>query len=207
LLHFVSSSLARSFALDRCMNVQQSRISGLFPPNSAGFDGMPVAPPWCMHEMLGNHHFLLKDYKSALSHYETILRERDASTEVSKRALICYVHARRVSEAIPLFERLIRDDLASIVKHNREQYGCPCPEIIEEYGRSITTGEPSQNDTIALGMLWLFCDRLRSEQLFAQALRGDPGSAFLRSVMRILTGQEDLDPSSPTGHAPLVDSR
>ena len=177
------------------MIVQQSRLTGLFSSNSAGFNGMPVAAPWFMHEMLGNHLFLLKDYKAALSHYETTLREGNSSTEVSKRALICYVHARRVSEAIPLFERLIRDDLASIVKHNQEQYGCPCPEIIEEYERSIANGEPSQNDRIALGMLWLFCDRLRSEQLFAQALHGDPGSAFLRSVMSILEGQSSPSPS------------
>lgn len=147
--------------------------------------------------MLGNHHFLLKDYKTALLHYETALHEGNASIEVRKRTLICYVHARRISEAIPLFERLIRDDLASIVKHNQEQYGCPCAEIIETYERSITTGEPPQNDKIALGMLWLFCDRIRSEQLFAQALRDDPGGEFLNSVMNILEEQSSPCPSEP----------
>jgi tetratricopeptide (TPR) repeat protein len=160
-----------------------------------------------MHEMLGNHHFLLKDYKTALSHYETILRAGNASVTVRKRALICYIHARRISEAVPLFEELIRDDLASIVKHNQERYGCPCPEIIEEYERSIANGEPSQNDKIALGMLWLFCDCRRSAQLFARALRSDPGSVFLSSVMRVLDRQEALNPSSSSRLTPLVDSQ
>ncbi len=168
------------------------------------FGGRLVAIPGRMHEMLGNHHFLLGDYQTALSHYETAMREGNAGVEVRKRALVCYIHGHRIPEAIPLFERLIREDLASIVKHNQERYGCPCPEIIEEYERSITAAGYSQTDKIALGMLWLFCDRLRSEQLFAEALRGDPDSASLKSVLRILKGEEPLNQSSSSHRTPII---
>jgi len=148
-----------------------------------------------MHEMLGHLHFMSKDYDTALVHYEKVVRGGNASTEIRKRAIICYVRARRITEAISLFERLIVDDIECVVKHNQDSYGCPCPEIIDEYERSLNANAVTQDDRIALGILWLFCSLPRSLEIFAEALHRDPGRPFLKSVMKLLTTRSATTPA------------
>jgi len=147
--------------------------------------------------MLGHHYFMLRDFSTALSHYQEVLKGGGASTEVRKRALICYVQSGRIAQAIPLFEGLITEDLECIVKHNVDRYGCPCPEIIDQYECSRVTTDVAQGDRIALGMLWLFCDVRRSHQWFAEALREDSSSAFLRFVTGLLITRIATAPRTP----------
>jgi len=149
-----------------------------------------------MHEMLGHHHFMVGDYATALSHYRQVIQEGDANTEVKKRAVVCYVHTRRIAEAVLLFEELLKEDVDCIVRHNQDRYGCPCPEIIDEYECSLRTDEISQSDRIALGILWSFCDVHRSHEWFTEAIREDPGSAFLQSVLRILKDRIAVTPAT-----------
>lgn len=139
-----------------------------------------------MHEMLGNHHFLLKDYLLALAHYQSVLSQGRASTPVRKRAIVCYIQTRQVDKALPLFADLIAEDIGCIIGHDNEREGCPCPEIIQEY-ESRMTGSPSGNDLAAMGMLWLYCEPHKSLQWFDRALEQDPDSRYLKSVLSTLT--------------------
>jgi len=139
-----------------------------------------------MHEMLGNHHFLLKDYVLALAHYEAVLSEGKASTVVRKRAIVCYIQTHQVNEALPLFADLIAEDIGCIIGHDNEQEGCPCPEIIQEY-ESRMTGSPSQNDLTAMGMLWLYCEPNKSLQWFDRAVQQEPDNPYLKSVVTTLS--------------------
>ena len=139
-----------------------------------------------MHEMLGNHDFLLRDYVLALAHYEAVLSHGKASMAVRKRAIVCYIQTRRVDEALPLFADLIAEDIGCIIGHDNEQEGCPCPEIIQEY-ESRMTGSPSGNDLAAMGMLWLYCEPHKSLQWFDRALQQNPDAHYLKLVVSTLS--------------------
>jgi tetratricopeptide (TPR) repeat protein len=145
--------------------------------------------------MLGHHHFLLRDYISALSHYEAVISQRNASKSVRKRAIVCYIQTRQVEEALELFASLVAEDIDCIIGHDNEQEGCPCPEIIQEY-ESRMDDRPSRNDMTALGMLWLYCEPQRSLQWFDGALRNDPGNTYLQSVLDTLSLR--ITPASAT---------
>jgi len=138
-----------------------------------------------MHEMLGNHHFLLRDYVQALAHYEVVLSKSMASMPLRKRAIVCYIQTRRVDQALPLFADLIAEDIGCIIGHDNEQEGCPCPEIIQEC-ESRMTGIPSQHDLTAMGMLWLYCEPHKSLQWFERAIQQEPEHPYLKSVITIL---------------------
>ena len=138
-----------------------------------------------MHEMLGNHHFLLKDYVLALAHYEAVLSQGKASTAVRKRAIVCYIQTRQVDEALPLFADLIAEDIGCIIGHTNEQEDCHCPEIIQEY-ESHMVGTLSFHDLAAMGMLWLYCKPQKALQWFDRAIQQEPGNPYLKSVITIL---------------------
>jgi tetratricopeptide (TPR) repeat protein len=152
-----------------------------------------------MHEMLGNHHFLLKDYVLALAHYEAVLSEEKASTAVRKRAIVCYIQTHQVDEALPLFADLIAEDIRCIIGHDNEKEGCPCPEIIQEY-ESRMTGSPSQNDLTAMGMLWLYCEPNKSLQWFDRALQQDPNNPYLSSIFTTLANANISSAQSHHSH-------
>ena len=147
-----------------------------------------------MHEMLGNHHFLLRDYVQALAHYEVVLSKGMASTFLRKRAIVCYIQTRQVDQALPLFANLIAEDIGCIIGHDNEQEGCPCPEIIQEY-ESRMTGSPSQNDLTAMGMLWLYCESKQSLQWFDRAVQQEPHNPYLKSLVTILSSTNINDAS------------
>jgi len=135
--------------------------------------------------MLGNHHFLLRDYVQALAHYEVVLSKSMASKPVRKRAIVCYIQTLQVNKALPLFANLIAEDIGCIIGHDNEQEGCPCPEIIQEC-ESRMTGIPSQHDLTAMGMLWLYCEPHKSLQWFERAIQQEPEHPYLKSVITIL---------------------
>jgi len=148
-----------------------------------------------MHEMLGNHHFLLRDYVLALAHYEAVLSQGKSSIPVRKRAIVCYIQTRQVDEALPLFADLIAEDIGCIIGRDNEQEGCPCPEIIQEY-ESRMTGIPSQHDLIAMGMLWLYCEPHKSLEWFERAIQQEPENPYLTTVVTILRSTNINEASS-----------
>jgi len=148
-----------------------------------------------MHEMLGNHHFLLRDYVLALAHYEAVLSQGKSSIPVRKRAIVCYIQTRQVDEALPLFADLIAEDIGCIIGRDNEQEGCPCPEIIQEY-ESRMADIPSQHDLIAMGMLWLYCEPHKSLEWFERAIQQEPDNPYLTTVVTILSSTNIKEVSS-----------
>jgi hypothetical protein len=141
-----------------------------------------------MHEMLGHHHFLLRQYTPAISHYEAAVSQGKATKSVRKRAIVCYIQTRQVNKALPLFASLIAEDIGCIIGHDNEQEGCPCPEIIREY-ESRMSDNPSQDDMTALGMLWLYCEPQQSLPWFDRAVQQEPQNPYLKSVVMILSSR------------------
>jgi hypothetical protein len=137
-----------------------------------------------MHEMLGHHDFLLGHYDSALAHYETVIAWGAPSKAVRKRAIVCYIQTRQPEKALPLFTALLAEDAAYILGQNGE--GCPCPEIIQEYVSRVTDSI-TQADTIALGMLWSYCDPQVSVHWFNRALQQQPENPSFKTILIALS--------------------
>jgi hypothetical protein len=138
-----------------------------------------------MHEMLGHHEFLLRNYPAALAHYQVVIAQGRPSKSVRKRTVVCYIKSHAVEKAFELFTPLISEDLQYVASGNSESEGCPCPEIIQEYERGISQ-QPQVLDMIALGMLWLYCDPPQSLIWFARASQEEPENASLAAAIGIL---------------------
>jgi hypothetical protein len=135
-----------------------------------------------MHEMLGHHDFLLRRYGSALAHYEKVIAWGAPSKAVRKRAVVCYIQTRQPEKALPLFTALIAEDAAYILGQEGEREGCPCPQIIQEYVNRVTNSI-TQADTIALGMLWSYCDPQVSVLWFNRAIQQQPENPSLKTIL------------------------
>jgi hypothetical protein len=120
-----------------------------------------------MNEMLGNQFFMVRRYCDALKEFEETYRKNPTIKSVRKKLIICYIKTNRVKEAFNLFIELVFEDLEFIINTDPILDDCPCPDIIYEIENSIETDNQDEK-TLALGMLWLFCDKNKSIKYFSE---------------------------------------
>ncbi len=110
-----------------------------------------------MSEMLGNQYFLSRKFCEAINELEETLRKYPANKSAKKKLIICYVKTGKIFTALELFEELISEDVDFIINTDPILDDCPCPEIIYEVeNTAVYTND--QEQAIALGILWLYCD-------------------------------------------------
>ncbi|MBI3123298.1 MAG: tetratricopeptide repeat protein [Ignavibacteriales bacterium] len=110
-----------------------------------------------MSEMLGNQYFLTRKYHEALSELETSLKKNPTSKPIRKKLIICYVKTGKLYTALEIFEKLIVEDVYCIINTDPILDDCPCPEIIYELENASSYFDEKEK-SIALGILWLYCD-------------------------------------------------
>lgn len=81
--------------------------------------------------------------------------------------IICYVQTKQLNKALSEFYKIINENIEAIINSNIEEEDCPCPEIIPEIEDDKLFFDENEKN-LALGILWLYCDALKSEYYFLQ---------------------------------------
>lgn len=135
-----------------------------------------------MSEMLGNHFFMVRDFPSALAEFEGMLSQNSSLKKIQKKLIICYIQTGRIAKAFKLFSEIVSRDIELITNTDIKKDDCPCPEIIESFSVSQTLNEDSADVHLALGMLWLYCDAVKSLQLFRRAKEFATDASFINEI-------------------------
>ena len=138
-----------------------------------------------MNEMLGNQFFLTRRFKEATINFEKALLLNPTNNDVKKKLIICYIQQKELAIALKLFTDLIADDIDVIVKSDPSKDDCPCQQMISEIENSQTKLTETEKNTM-LGILWLYCDRLKSQSYFDKLIREEPSKLIYKSIANII---------------------
>lgn len=139
-----------------------------------------------MSEMLANYHFLTRDYASALTELQAVLRENPADAKARKKLVICLTQTGRIGEALDAFHRLIADDIRIITDTDAAWEDCPCPGLVRRLEQGMIARENACELNAELGMLWLYCDARASLNYFRRALACAPDCEVLSAVIHLI---------------------
>ncbi|MGK9475290.1 tetratricopeptide repeat protein [Melioribacter sp. OK-6-Me] len=124
-----------------------------------------------MSEMLGNYHFLIRDYYSALGELENALDKDPGNKLIRKKLIICMTQAGKVEEAFDHFYSLINEDIGIIINTKPDWEDCPCPHLVNKIEKDEIPVKNQYEKYLQLGMLWLYCDAKESIKNFKNALK------------------------------------
>jgi len=139
-----------------------------------------------MSEMLANHYFLNRNFISAKSIYESILKKDSSNKSIKKKLTICYITTGEVNSALNLFLAQIKDDIDFILNTDTKSEDCPCPELIAQIEEQINLYKSEIDRTSALGILWLYCSLEKSTELFKKIEAAAPIDKRYREIVSIL---------------------
>lgn len=139
-----------------------------------------------MSEMLGNHYFLVRNFVSAKSIFESILNKDSTNKAISKKLIICYITTGELEKALDLFLKIIKHDIDCVINTKMDSEDCPCPEIISQIENQEKLFNSEIEKTIALGILWLYCSLEKSVELFKQAEIFDCNNERIKEINLIL---------------------
>lgn len=137
-----------------------------------------------MSEMLANHYFLTRNFKEAIATYEKAFSRISIPKKIVKRLIICYVHTKQLNKALSEFYKIINEDIDIILTSNIEE-DLPCPEIIPEIEDGKLYMDENEKN-LALGILWLYCDALKSEYYFLQYQRSNPDDKIIAQTIQLI---------------------
>ncbi len=136
--------------------------------------------------MLGNKYFLSRQYFDAIKVFEKVLEEEPHGKSLKKKLIICYTHTGKFNEALNLFYELIKKDIDFVINTYPREDDCPCPELIEKYGKIL----PYENNSIdllkMLGILWLYCDPKKSLGFFKTLQSEIPEDNRIKEIVSII---------------------
>jgi len=142
-----------------------------------------------MSEMLGNYHFLNRNYSLALSELENSFLQAPADICTRKKLIVCYTQTKNLNKAFDLFLTLLREDADCIINTKPEEEGCPCPELVSE----LESGKVERSDQyelfVELGILWLYCNIQFSVGYFVKAHQINSSDERLTQVIQILNSK------------------
>ncbi|MFA3783663.1 tol-pal system YbgF family protein [Melioribacteraceae bacterium 4301-Me] len=138
-----------------------------------------------MSEMLGNYHFLIRNYSSAIREFEKIVNN-SAAKKTQKKLIICYTQTGQLDKALDLFYKLIREDIRLITNTNPEKEDCPCPELTKKLEEEFLEKKDSYETNVELGILWLYCDKGKSLEYFQNAEKINSSDERISSIIQIL---------------------
>ena len=138
-----------------------------------------------MKEMLGNQYFLTRRFKDATTLFERTLLLNPNNDEVKKKLIVCYVQQNELELALKMFQELILKNIEIIIQSNPTKDGCPCLHLISEINTSNNKFKENEKNTM-LGILWLYCDVLKSRNYFNRLLENEPSNSAYQTITNII---------------------
>lgn len=139
-----------------------------------------------MSEMLGNYHFLVRNYLSAIEPLEKIIEGEPGAKKAKKKLIVCYTQTNQLEKALHLFSDLIREDIDCILNTNPETEDCPCPHLTKDLECGLIERDDDYKLDIELGILWLYCNKERSLEYFEKVCRRNPADKRITPIIEIL---------------------
>ncbi len=134
-----------------------------------------------MNEMLGNQYYIARRYKEAVERYEKALLINPANDLIKKKLIICYLQINELRMALSIFSNLISENINILLNSNHERDDCPCRQMIyelENYPSKFSETEKS----LALGILWFYCDISTSQKYFNEVIRLEPDNSLFKNI-------------------------
>ena len=139
-----------------------------------------------MSEMLANHYFMIRDFAKAVHTYECLTIKPGISKAIRKKMIICYVRTFQIEKAFAEFNKLVEEDISFIIQTDLNSDDCPCPDIIAEIERDEIEYKNKYEKLVALGILWLYCDKKESLSHFIKAYQIDQNDIRLHKIILLL---------------------
>lgn len=115
-----------------------------------------------MYEMLGNQYFVAREYQKAADVFESVIVSEPENRFVLKKLILCYSHMGHVRKALPIFKKLVSEDILFISTTAQTDDDCPCRELIAEVQQSMSDEGQNVDDHLKLGIFWLYCNAAKS---------------------------------------------
>lgn len=122
-----------------------------------------------MSEMLGNYHFLIRDYSSAIEELENFLLVNPEDKRAKKKLIICYTQIDELKKALDLFYTLVEEDINFIINTDPQTEDCPCPDLVKKLEENQSLYNNKYWLFVELGILWLYCNKEKSLKYFEEA--------------------------------------
>lgn len=145
-----------------------------------------------MSEMLGNYYFQIRNFKSALTEFESSLSTSLENSQLKKKLVICYVQQKKTNNALKLFIDIISKDISIITSSMLREKDCPCPQLIYDIENGSCTFKSDFNKFVALGILWLYCEINTSLKYFFRAKHIAPQNKKLEKAISIISQNKSL---------------
>lgn len=145
-----------------------------------------------MNEMLGNQYFITRRFKDATTQFERSLLLAPNNSEVKKKLIVCYIQQNELKLALKLFTDLISDNIEIILISDPVKDECPCQQIICDINNSASKLDESKKNAM-LGMLWLYCDVLKSRKYFGKLLENEPSNETYQTINKIINQQYSIN--------------
>lgn len=141
-----------------------------------------------MSEMLANHYFMTRNFYEACNLYEKLYSPISIPISVQKKLIICYIYTRQLKKALLEFYKIINTDIKAILNSSVDNEDCPCPEIIPQIQNGKIYIDEDEKD-LSLGILWLYCDIIKSEYFFLQYQKHHPNDKLINQIIEIINQQ------------------
>ena len=135
--------------------------------------------------MLGNQYFLTRRFKEATTQFERTLLLEPQNNTVKKKLIICYIQQKELKLALKLFTDLISEQIEIFLLSDPIKDDCPCIKMIDEI-ENFPSKLSELEKNIMLGILWLYCDRIKSKEHFNKLLEIDPRNANYQAIVNII---------------------
>lgn len=110
--------------------------------------------------MLGNYYLLVGDYYNALTEYEKNEKNRNSTTILKIKKLLCYLVLNNMEKALEQFKIVLNENLNNneIEKFFSENF---ITELIYKYENDLNF-KFNKNKNLILGIIWFFKDKKNS---------------------------------------------
>ncbi|NJD23399.1 MAG: tetratricopeptide repeat protein [Melioribacter sp.] len=142
-----------------------------------------------MSEMLGNYHFLNRNYSSALLELESSFLKNPNDTCTRKKLIVCYTQTKNLNKAIDLFIALLDENADCIINTKPEEDGCPCPELVSQLECGKIDRSNQYELFVELGILWLYCNIESSLRYFVKAYQINSSDKRLTQIIQTLNSK------------------
>lgn len=148
-----------------------------------------------MSEMLANHYFMIRNFNTAIELYERVVEIIGRTKSVQKKMIICYIKTNQIQKAKQEFCDLVEKDVAFITQTNFKNNDCPCSDIIKEIEAGFINLSLKERD-LALGMIWLYCDKNNSIEFLEKHLLQNPNDFPIAKALHIIKEYSQYDLSN-----------
>ncbi len=146
-----------------------------------------------MSEMLANQYFMARNFSGAEKEFVKCLFQSPDNLAARKKLIICNTQTGNVPEALVNFLIIIRENIKFIIDTAKIRDDCPCPKIINHI-EELDGGDPNDTTTlIILGILWLYCDRFKSEEYLHLAMLARPADLKISEAYEIIQNFNHLN--------------